>query len=152
MKRCRWTLLAIGSLALAMGGLYECSTHRLRGWWNAEATYQGLPTSYWRTQINAWIDRFDSPEEAEKYLHANSWEGMLSSTIILYTPPRPTLPNRVRGWFGRPLSPDDDEPPEVLRGDEDAEPVLGELENDPAMRPCILRARKYALLRVLLKK
>ena len=77
---------------------------------------------------------------------------MIGSTVIIYTPPRPTLANRLRDWFGRPPSPDD-ELPDVLRGDVDAEPVLGELEDDPpAMRPCILRARKYADLRMFLSK
>jgi hypothetical protein len=142
LRRC---LIAAGLICLAYGILYEYATHVGRGWLNDEAFYQGRPTSYWRSAIDAWVDRFDSPDEAENYMRAHCWEGLISSTIIMYKTPRPTIWTRARGWVG--LAAADNDPPEVLAGDADTEPVLRELEDEPALHRFIERARRQQRFR-----
>jgi hypothetical protein len=132
-RKLRWMLIPVAVVVVTAGGLYEHSTHTLRGWWSNEATYQGRPTSYWRASVEAWRDRFDSPSDAERFLYANSMRGMISSTIILYKSPRPTPWTRVRGWFSRRAEPSDNEAPAVLSEDPAAEPVLTELAADPEL-------------------
>jgi hypothetical protein len=146
-KWLRLGIIAVAVIGLATGGLYEYATHVGRGWLNGEATYQGRPTSYWRSSINGWVERFDTPFDADEYLRAQTWEGLISSDAIILQQPRPTLWTRARGCVGLDALQVDNDPPAVLGGDADAEPVLRELEADPAMRPLVERSRRQAQFR-----
>jgi hypothetical protein len=142
-KWLRRSLIASALIGVTFGVLYEVSTHTVRGWWNGEAIFQGRPTSYWAARIDSWVERFDTPDDAEKYMRAHRLDGLLSSTAILYTPPRPTFWNKVRGWFGLPHA-DDGHPPEILREFDvvDAAPVHDELEKEPRFKRFVDLARK----------
>jgi hypothetical protein len=141
-KWLRRALVAAALIGVTLGILYEVSTHTMRGWWNGEATFQDRPTSYWRSRIESWVERFDSPDDAEKCLIAHSFNGMISSTAIIYTPPRPTFWGQVRGWLGKSEFGDSD-PPEILRSftQTEAEPVLRELEDEPTLKRIVEIAR-----------
>jgi hypothetical protein len=145
----KWLLrsaLVVGLLTLTLGILYECATHVGRGWLRGAAFYQDRPTSYWRSAIEAWEDRFESAEAAQRYLRLQT-----GSTILLFQSPRPTVWARTRSWVGLETA-NDDEPPAILgagylRGPEgEPEPVLAELEADPAMRPYVAHARRQIQL------
>jgi hypothetical protein len=127
-------------IGLTVGGLYEMSTHAVRGWWNSEATFQGRPTSYWRARVHSWVERFETPDDAENFMRANSVDGMLSSTAIFYAPPRPTFGNRVRGWMGVAADPKEDMPPDVLSNG--PETILCKLERDSALKRFVSRGRQ----------
>ncbi len=141
-KWLRRMLIAMMVIGLTLGVLYEMSTHVVRGWWNGEATFQDRPTSYWAARVDSWVARFETPDDAENYMHANSMDGMISSTLILYVPPRPAFWARARGWVGMAGDQKDTMPPEVLSGGAEAEPVLRELERDPALKRFVERGRK----------
>jgi hypothetical protein len=146
-KWLRRTLIAAALIGVGLAILYEYGTHVGRGWLYDEAFFQGRPTSYWRSSINGWVERFDKPDDAEQCMRASTWEGLTSSTIILWVPPRPTFLTQARGWVGLAALPDHDAPPEVLAGQADAEPVLRELQDDPAMKQFVELARRSARFR-----
>lgn len=52
-KRLLRALIATAVPALLVGVMYETSTHVARGWLCGEAFYDGRPTSYWRSVIEA---------------------------------------------------------------------------------------------------
>lgn len=143
MKKWRRRIL-FGAILLGLTGgmFYEMSTYTLRGWWRGEATYLGRPTSYWQAHVEEWLARFETPEDAENYLRANSWGGFLGSTIITYKPPRPTLRHKVSAWWN-PTAGRDDAPPAVLEQFAgDAESVLAELEREPHLRRLVEEVRR----------
>jgi hypothetical protein len=146
-KWLRRTLIAAALIGVGLAILYEYGTHVGRGWLNDEAFFQGRPTSYWRSSINGWVERFETPHDAEECMRANTWEGMLSSTAIIFRTPRPTLWTKARGWVGLAALPDDSHPPAVLGGFADAEPVLRELQDDPAMQRLVEQARRAVRFR-----
>jgi hypothetical protein len=145
-KRGRWLLWSVALIGIMGGSLHEMSTHALRGWWRGEAYYDGRPTSFWRASIKNWVARFDTTEDAEKYLYAHSIDSMTRSTFVLYRSPRPTMWGRARGWIGLPVEDIDHLPPLVLRRTTDAEAVLNELHDDPALRRFVERARRSRIL------
>jgi hypothetical protein len=145
-KWLRRTVIAAILIGVGLAVLYEYATHVGRGWLSGEAFFQGRPTSYWCRAINGWVERFDTPHDAEEYLRANSWEGLLTltSNAIRFEQPRPTLWAKACGWVGQePLQVDND-PPAILGGGDEAEPVLRELEDDSAMQRFVERARRTA--------
>jgi hypothetical protein len=141
-KWLRRTLIAAALIGVGLAILYEYGTHVGRGWLNDEAFFQDRPTSYWRSSINGWVERFDTPHDAEECMRGSTWEGLISSEAIMFRMPRPTFLTQARGWVGLAPLPDDSYPPEVLAGHADAEPVLRELEDDPAMKRFVERARR----------
>ena len=72
-KWLRRTLIAAALIGVGLAILYEYSTHVGRGWLNGEAFFQGRPTSYWRSSINGWVERFDTPHDAEECMRSNTW-------------------------------------------------------------------------------
>ena len=138
-KRFRRILLALVVLGVAAAVLFELETHVLRGWLRGEAFFDGRPTSYWRAATHAWIARFESPEDAENCLLANSSDGT-HSTTILYKAPHPTVWAKMQGMFGKEVH-DDWFPPLPLRRTLEAGDVLNELEQDAELRRIVVRAR-----------
>ena len=146
MKKPRPFLMFTFETLLFLAGVYFEPTHAVRGRLHGDAFFDGKPTSYWRARIDGWQDRFDSAHDAEECLRAMSWEGLISSTAIIFTPPPPTFWNRTLAWVGMKVE-DDSNPPAVLSGDPDAEPVLRELERDIRYRRLIDLARRNARFR-----
>src|SRR5438309_2067627 len=97
-RRLCWLLLLLTLGGAVVAGLYESATHVGRGWLNGEAFFEGRPTSYWRGRLDEWLDRFDSPENAERDLGAHF--GFLDGDTIAIRMPAPrTWWNRPRAWF-----------------------------------------------------
>jgi hypothetical protein len=153
-KWLRGTLLAALAAGLLSGALYEYATHVGRGWLHGEAFFQGRPTSYWRSVIVDWVDRFDAPDLAVWYLlNYISDDYGWAVPLPPPPPPRPTAMTKLRGWTGDlALIPDDSRPPNVLLGDADAEPVLREMEDDPVLLPFVEGARDGAQRRATFPK
>ncbi len=63
-KWIRRALIAALAVSVGYAVFYECVTHVGRGWLRDEAFYEGRPTSYWRSAIYDWVDRFDTPDDA----------------------------------------------------------------------------------------
>jgi hypothetical protein len=145
-KRGRWLLLEVALIGMIGGGLYEMSTHALRGWWGGEAHYDGRPTSFWRASIQSWAARFDTPDDAEQYLFAHSIDAMTRSSIVLCPLPRPTFLGQARIWIGLGSEEKDNWPPMVLRRTTDAVAVLHELCDDPEIGRFVERARRSRIL------
>lgn len=148
-NRFRNGLIAASVITLASAGLYEYTTHVGRGWLCGEAFYEGRPTSYWRSEIRDWADRFNSPEEAVEYSRFRL------SAFLTARPnaPRPTFTTRLREWAGGFIEmPNDNGAPAVLDGYPDADPVLRELEDDPAMHHFVKTARANAGFREMIVK
>ena len=78
-KRTRNLAVFLIALAALLAGVaYDASTHVVRGWLRGEAFFDGRPTSYWCQEVDRWIDRHPSREEAERcewrILHFNRAE------------------------------------------------------------------------------
>ena len=134
-KRRRTWILLVAVTAVALAVYFE-PTHCVRGWLWGEAFYDGRPTSWWRESIHQWKDRFYSEEDAFRWQRG---EG------VMFRPRSTVLLDRMRDW----IRSDDDrlrdhDPPKVLAGSRDAEPVLRELELDPAFRRFVEQARIIA--------
>ncbi len=164
MKRwARRLLIATLFVGLTLASLYECATHVGRGWLRGEAFYEGRPTSYWRSRIDNWVARHDSPKEAEESLNwlrprvldgiELSWSPGAEEVLIQVdkdgrelTVARlsrfpPTIWERVQNAF-QP----DRQPPNVLDATSDAEPVLRELDADARFHAFTNRARRNAAI------
>jgi hypothetical protein len=147
MKRwLRVTKIAGLLIAMPLAGLYEASTHVVRGCVRGEAFYDGRPTSYWRGQIDAWVLRFDSPKDAESYVRFCT---PISSTLPIGPPP--TQWDRVCNVLHLHALASGGESPEVLRTDNSAEAVWQELENDEAYRMLVVHARRNAPFALLFR-
>jgi hypothetical protein len=109
----RWSLiLAI----LAAFAVWLDPTRVVWGWLRGEASYQGRPTSYWRTELRRWERQLWGGEPNR--LPAERW---VRHTTSLET------------WLDRKLgivNQQDGEAPAWLRGDPAAAAVLRELAND----------------------
>jgi hypothetical protein len=164
-KWLRRILIAAVLVGLTLGILYECATHVGRGWLFGEAFYEGRPTSYWRSQIDRWIARHDSPKEAEESMnwlrlrvHAGvelSWSPGEEEVLIQVdndgremckarlkrTAPPPTIWERLRNAL-QPGAVANREPPNVLSAMSDAEPVLRELDAEARFHAFTKRARR----------
>lgn len=159
-KWLRRILIGFATIGLAYGALYEYATHVGRGWLRGEAFFEGRPTSYWRSATNDWVDRFDTPQDAEMAMQGGcllceanlklvKFNGNLICAFAPGPTPRPTFSTKVRSWIGLIMEvPDDSGPPAVFGDDTDAEPVLRELEDDPAMQPFVARSRARQASRV----
>jgi hypothetical protein len=142
-KWLRRALIAVAVIGLMLAGLYEYATHVGRGWLQGEAFYQVRPTSYWRWAIEDWVDHFETPDDAASDLHMRSWTGMISSEAHIVHLRPSTFWDRTRGWAGLSA---DHEPPLILGSlhppEEDSEPVLRELEQEPALQRWVEQARR----------
>jgi hypothetical protein len=132
-KWLRRALIAIALIGLTLGILYECTTHVGRGWLRKEAFYDGRPTSWWRERIDQWKDRFFSEDDAFRSL--GGWG-------VMFRPRSSGLWDRIRDGFRSEADLwRDNDPPKVLTGSSDAEPVLRELERDDNYRRFVEQAR-----------
>jgi hypothetical protein len=151
MKKWLLRLTIAGVLiGLTLAGLYEYATHIGRGWLHGEATYQGRPTSYWRVRCDDWLERFDSPEDAARWIPPGismpvlAHEDFLNSTTRI----RPRPQGFWTGLTDRFRTADDrwqeDWPPNVLFGYPGSEPVLEELAQEAQYRLLTERPLQYA--------
>jgi hypothetical protein len=122
------------------GFLYEYSTHVMGGWLRGEAFYDGRPTSCWREQIDGWVARFDSLDDAERHLRSTS---IISSMVPI--PPRPTIWGRVCISLHLPALRTDAELPGILIGDPEAEAVWRELKSIPAYGSLVDQAKRNSV-------
>jgi hypothetical protein len=132
-KRRRTWLLLLAVVGLTWVGLYEYATHVGRGWIRGESFYDGRPTSWWRERIEQWKGHFYEEDDAYRWL--GGWG-------VMFRPRSTELWARVGDWFRS----EDDlwrdyDPPKVLKGSQDAEPVLRELEREAAFRRFVEQAR-----------
>ena len=145
-KWLRRSLIAVAIVGLMLAALYEYATHVGRGWVMGEAFYQGRPTSYWRWAIEDWVDHFETPDDASRDLHSRSWSGMISNEAYIIQLRPPTFWDRTRGWVGLSA---DHEPPLIFGSldppAEDPEPVLRELDQQPALQRWVEQARGHRL-------
>src|SRR5262245_58762492 len=110
MKR-RWRLWLGLMLLLMLGAalLHPAVRWPLIGWLKREAFYDGMPTSYWRSQIKDYCE-------------------CTSRGSIVFRVPPDTVGNRIREYLGmRPIYLD---LPAVMLTPEKAIPVLVDLLND----------------------
>ncbi len=127
MKRwLRLLLIAAALVGLTLASLYEYATHVGRGWLFGEAFFDGRPTSYWSSQIDRWVARYNSPKEAGREL-----------SMARLTRFPPTIWERLQNA----LQPDR-QPPNVLIAMSDAEPVLRELDAEARFHAFTKRARR----------
>jgi hypothetical protein len=132
-KWLRRALIAIGLIGLTLAGLYEYATHVGRGRLRGEAFYDGRPTSWWRERIDQWKERFYSEDDAFRSL--GGWG-------VMFRPRSTALWDRIRDGFRSEADLwRDNDPPKVLTGSSDADPVLRVLERDPAYRRFVEQAR-----------
>jgi hypothetical protein len=156
----KWTVRLCVSFFFALliaATLYECSSHVVRGWLRGEAFYDGRPTSWWSDQCDAWLNRFDTPEDAVGWAEGPlmiSAKKPNSDELVLYavenfglsafdtqTPHRRGYLSRLMDWMvGRQ---DDNHGPKVLRGYLGSVDVAREL----AMVPRFERMAKNSLRR-----
>ena len=169
-NRRRTWLLLLGLIGVALAVYFEPS-HCVRGWLWGEAFFEGRPTSYWRQEIDRWIARHPSREEAQSckwriHIHFDpifagaedvprgnmgmtlaSPQGNQLWELDIHHYPRLTAWERAERWWRRiPTDPrPDPELPLVLSGLKDAEAVWAELESAEAYRPFVQRARTFAV-------
>jgi hypothetical protein len=171
MPRRRTCLLLSALIGLLLTAAFE-PTYCVRGWLRGEAFFEGRPTSYWRSEIDQWIARHPTPQEAERcewriHVHFDPRTpddadncGGGAGRISVRAPagngaygleyrwyPRSTIWGRVHNWWQGFPPPDprpDSEVPLVLSGLRDAEAVWTELESMAAYQPFVRRARTVA--------
>jgi hypothetical protein len=154
-KRLRCIGLSAALLGIALGILYEASTHVARGWLRGEAFYDGRPTSYWRPRCDQWLERFDAGDEFS--FEVRTWmipfEFAEDPGPRIYMPPemnRPernsvqrlpaiTIWTRIRDSFRSESDLEHDRQfefaPKILLGTLDTRPVLEELAAEGKYRP-----------------
>ena len=137
-----WTLEVAAVLAVA----YFEPTYGVRGVLRGDAFYEGRSTSYWRHRIDRWLDQFEAPEDAIAAVHWTEMAGNINviDGAVLFTPIKTNsnVMERVRNYLGWGRNEDVIwEPPPVLRGGPSAEPVLEQLERDPAYARLVTGAR-----------
>ena len=148
----RRALIAIVLVGLTLGVLYELATHVGRGWLRGEAFYEGRPTSYWRGRCDEWLERFDTPDRAARFVPPGiavpflDDEDLISSWVTMPKPARaPTIWSRLIDRFRSDEDRlHDDWPPKVLFGYPGAEPVLEELVQEEKYHVIAERALRYA--------
>jgi len=91
----KWLGFAAMSLllvALAYGIVFEVSTHVGRGWLRGEAFYEGRPTSYWRSVVEADL-RCDPRQLTHRARASTSpeWWGNFKERLGLNAQPRSSL-------------------------------------------------------------
>lgn len=157
----RRVLLVVVLLALIVAGLYEATTHVGRGLLRGEAFYEGRPTSYWRTKIDEWLERFDTVEQAkhsidlihilsisrdgkrtDRSIHEEGWPP--ENSPPLPKPHQQTLISRIVDTFrGDNVG---DFPPLALWGWPDSAAVLSELAEEARYQPLTDRSLKNVQL------
>ncbi len=160
MKRwLRLLLIAAALVGLTLASLYEYATHVGRGWLFGEAFFDGRPTSYWSSQIDRWVARYNSPKEAEESMNwlrprvlagiELSWSPGEDEVLIqvdndgreLSMARLTRFPPTIWERLQNALQPDR-QPPNVLIAMSDAEPVLRELDAEARFHAFTKRARR----------
>ena len=149
-KWLRRILFAGAFACLALGILYECATHVGRGWLRGEAFYEGRPTSYWRSRCDDWLTRFQTPEEAARWIPPGISvpivdDDQFPADFFAIRPIQRTWWRQVSDRFqSQEERMHEDWPPKVLFGYPSAEPVLDELARAPKYQLLAERALRYA--------
>jgi hypothetical protein len=149
-KWLRRTAIAFLLIGLATGAMFEYDTHMGRGWLHGEAFYQRRPTSYWRVRCDDWLERFDSPELAARYIPPMIAvpilpdDGPFGSVSIIRPVPQTYWRRLVDRFRSQADILHDDWPPRPLFGFPGSEPVLEELAQEPRHKALAERALRYA--------
>lgn len=118
-KRRRCWLLLLAVVSLTFTGLYESVTHVGCGWLRGEAFFEGRPTSWWRRELECW----------EVHGWGDPRVGIYSRKSIGFV----ELWERITGMSDHRFF-EELKGPSLLRGGNEATPVLRELLHDPSFR------------------
>ena len=118
-NRRRTWLLLLAVIGLTFAGLYEYVSHVGRGWLRGEAFFEKRPTSFWRQELERW----------EVHGWGDPRAGIYSRKSTRFVELWERITGKSEHRFFEELN-----GPSLLRGGDEATPVLRELLADPSSR------------------
>ncbi|MSU77247.1 MAG: hypothetical protein EXS16_04025 [Gemmataceae bacterium] len=126
MKKRRLLLIGLAIVSLLALGVYDSTTHVVRGKLRGEAFFDGRPTSWWRAELLRW--RIDLDFEDNKFA-ANKDEELLITQSFFRE--RTTIEKFADRWLPIwKLNDFSNQAPAIIQGDPNAAQVLRELADD----------------------